>query len=143
VVLIGAILLNGGYGENLRLLEIKVAETKIFTARLENVVSILATNEDSSLVIESGDVWDYEKIFGYPRFLAAFSLTNPLYLRIDGYGSESFDPGRARKLAADVERASKYGDEYYSPLGQLDLKSELCFSLFLSIRYPTSCQSLA
>ena len=140
--LVGAIWLNGGYGENIRLLKGKVEETKIFTSRLENIVSILATNEESTIVVESGDVWDYEKIFGYPRFLAAFKITNPLYLRVDGYGPETFNPGRARKLATKVEEVSKYGDEYYSPLGQLDPNSELCFSLFLSIRYPTSCRSL-
>lgn len=140
--LVGAIWLNGGYGENIRLIESKVAETKVFTARLENVMSILSTNEESPLVVESGDVWDYEKIFSYPRFLTAFKIANPFYLRVDGYSSETFNSDRSRKLAAKVEEVSRYGDEFYFPLGQLDLKSELCFSLFLSIRYPTTCRSL-
>jgi hypothetical protein len=136
-----AILYHGHYDPVIQVIRERVVESRGFTASLERLVALLRQDEEVPLVAEGGvDVYaDYERAYSYPRFLRAYQVVNPLFLRVNGYSHESYPPGLRRDLALDLERTSAEGDSYYSPLGVLTAPQGGCYSLFLTTVSETSC----
>ena len=139
VSLILAIAYHGAYADTIWAVQGKVAATWDFTSRLQRVVFRLKQDERLQLVVESGDVLDWEPALAYPRFLNAYQVANPLYLRVNGYSSDTVTPGLRTRLATELQQRSIEGGWGYSPLGSLDEGPTQCISLFLSVRYSTSC----
>jgi len=121
-------------------MQASVASTREFTGNLESLVTRLRQDQTLQLVVESSDVWDYEPVFGYPRFLGAYQVRNPLFLRLNGYGSGSFSSALEQRLAAELETISSDGNRAYLPLSSLADRPSLCVSFFLSAEYSTSCE---
>jgi hypothetical protein len=138
--LVVVIIYHEGYAGAIRAMQANVAETREFTTRLERLVDRLQQDETLQLVVESSGVLDYEPVFGYPRFLTAYGVRNPLFLRINGYGSASFPPGLGQRLAAELEAISSNGNRDYLSLSSLEEQPSRCISLYLSSEYPTSCE---
>jgi len=130
---------HGSYSGTRETLRGNVASTREFTARFERLVDQLRQDEDLQVVIESSDILDYEPVFGYPRFLSAYQVRNPLFLRVSGYGPDSFQPGLFRRLAEELMVISAYGDDVYLPLASLDERPDRCLSIYLTSEYPTAC----
>jgi hypothetical protein len=144
VSLILAILYHRHYDPVIQALREHILATRVFTASLEKTVAVLRQDEDVPLVAEGGDdvVADYERAYGYPRFLRAYQVTNPLFLRLHGYTSEDYPPGFRRELASDLEETSAEGDAYYSPYGQLGGGQGSCYALYLTTVSETSCSPI-
>jgi hypothetical protein len=140
VCLVLVIIYHEGYAGAIRAMKTHVAETREFTMHLERLVDRLKQDESLQLVVESSDILDYEPVYGYPRFLNAYQVRNPLFLRMNGYGSASFSPGLFRRLAAELEAVSSDGNGDYLPLSSLEEQPSRCISFYLSSEYATGCE---
>jgi hypothetical protein len=139
--LVVVIVYHEGYAGSIRAMQANVARTREFTSRLERLVARLKQDESLQLVVESSGVRDYEPVFGYPRFLRAYQVWNPMLLRLNGYGSGSFSPSLEQSLAAELETISLQGNTDYLPLSSLEEQPDRCLSFFLRLEYPTGCEA--
>jgi hypothetical protein len=144
VSLVLAILYHRHYDPVIQALREHVIATREFTSTLERMVTVLQQDEDVPLVAEGGDdvLADYERAYSYPRFLRAYGVVNPLFLRLHGYTHESFPPGWLRELASGLEETSANGGDYYSPLGMLAGAQGGCYALYLTTESKTSCSPI-
>lgn len=135
------IIYHRGYSGSIRAIHESVAQTTAFTSDLERLVDEPRQDESVQLVIESSGILDYEPVYGYPRFLSAYQVRNPLLLRMTGYGSAQFPPGLGQRLAAELEAISRNGNKDFKPLSSLDEDRGRCLSFFLTVDYPTGCDA--
>lgn len=145
VFALALVVISKGYARIILLLEEHVKLTNEFTNGLNQMSSTLKQNPDYVLVLESSDVWEYEPVFSYERFLRAYGVENPLFLRIHCYSSERFaenhdDPLKIR-LARHLSEISTQGNELFLPLSRLEDYPNRCFSLVLSNAAFTKCPS--
>jgi hypothetical protein len=139
--LVVVIVYHEGYAGSIRAMRANVAETGEFTTRLEGVAARLREDETVQLVLESSGIRDWEAaVQGYPRFLAAYQVHNPLFLRMSGYGAASFSPGLDQRLADELDAISMNGNGDYLPLASLEERPGRCLSFYLSSEYPTGCE---
>jgi hypothetical protein len=131
-----------GYVSTIEALKNYVNATNVFTYQIEQVSSLLEKNPEFALVLESGNIWDYEPIFSYERFLRAYGVKNPIFLRIHGYSPETVSAGLQRKLAIDLLDISNRGNNLFQPLTKLEYYQNRCFSLQLSGSFKNECQSI-
>ncbi len=137
-----AIAYHEGFSDIQSALRGKVAATREFTARIEAIARVLKEDERRPLVIESGTPMDFEPAyFSYPNFLRAYQVRNALFLRVTGYSPDTVAPGmfKGAQLLAD---SSRNGDSRYTPLDELDERGSRCYSLFVSVTFPTLCTPL-
>ena len=138
--LVVVIIYHEGYAGAIRAMEANVASTTEFTTRLERLVERLNQDDRLQVVVESSSTEDYEPVYGYPRFLRAYRIRNPMFLRLNGYSSDSFSEGLDRRLAAELEATSSHGGSGYLPLSTLEEQPGRCLSIFLSTEYLTACE---
>jgi hypothetical protein len=117
-----------------------VEKTITFTMRIEQVSSLLKQHPGYALVLESGNVWDYEPVFSYERFLRAYGMENPIFLRIHGYSPDTVAAGLEKNLAASILDISIRGNDLFQPLPRLENYHNQCFSLNLSGSFQNECQ---
>jgi len=130
-----------GYAPTIDGLESNVVVTNDFTNRIEQVSSLLKKNPKDALVLESGNIWDYESVFSYERFLRAYGVSNPIFLRIHGYSPEMMADGLGQSLAIHLLDISNNGNNLFHPLSQIENYRNKCFSLNLSGSFESECQS--
>lgn len=145
-----------GYSNTIETIQNNVQNTNGFTQQIERFAKILNENENYALVLESGNVWDYEFIFSYQRFLDAYQVKNKFFLRMNGYSSETVAPGLPKILASDLtnisENGFETGDVYYYyipgskflPLSQLSHFGKMCYSIRISgdLQTNSNCELL-
>jgi len=131
-----------GYAPITAALEKKIEVSHNFTNRIEQVSFLLKQNPENALVLESGNVWDYEPVFSYERFLRAYGVENPIFLRIHGYSPEIVTAGLEQSLAASLLDISNHGNNLFQPLSQIENYNGRCFSLNLSGSFETECQTI-
>jgi hypothetical protein len=134
------IVYHEGYAGAIRAMQANVAETREFTDRLGRLAARLNQDDSLQLVVESTNVWDYELVFGYPRFLRAFQARNPMLLRLHGYGIPSYPAGRERRLATELEAISSGGNSDYLPLSFVEEEHGRCLSFFLGAEGLSGCE---
>jgi len=130
-----------GYAPTIEALEKNIKATHDFTNRVEQVSSLLKQNPENALILESGNVWEYEAVFSYERFLRAYGVDNPIFLRIHGYSPEMMADGLGQSLAIRLLDISNNGDNLFHPLSQIENYRNKCFSLNLSGSLESECQS--
>lgn len=139
-----AIIYHGSFAPVANALDVHVAESRRFTASIERISQELRSTPHVPLIVEAGeDVWaDYERAYSYPRFLRAYQVANPFFLRTS-LGAEGASPsGIHAQLAADLEKVSLEGNENYSPLPDWEETGGRCYSLMLSATRATTCTPL-
>jgi hypothetical protein len=145
VFALALVVISKGYARIILLLEEHVKLTNEFTNGLNQMSTLLKQNPDYALVLESTDVWEYEPIFSYQRFLRAYGVENPFFLRIQCYSPETIaenneNPLKVR-LAQDLSEISVHGKDLFLPLSRLEDYQNRCFSLALSNAAFTECPS--
>jgi len=136
------LIFSRGYQPIIEKIEYNVSKTTIFTNRLDKIVTLLKQNPEKALVLESGIVWDYEPIFSYERFLRAYGVENPLFVRIHGYSPETETSDLEEQLASTLLNISNQGNALFQPLSHLSDYQNQCFSLDLSGTFDTECQPI-
>lgn len=117
-----------------------VKHTIAHTARIQKIADVLRADPSATVIIESGNVWDYEPVYSYGVFLRAFEVANPLHLRLHDFTPESVHQGLEHELAVSMVKASEEGNDTYRPLSEADMQN--CYSIVLSGSPTTSCQPL-
>jgi hypothetical protein len=139
------VVLSKGYARIILLLEEYVRVTHEFTNGVAQVSSLLRQHPDDALVIESTNVWDYEPVGSYERFLRTSGVENPLFLRIHCYSWKTMaenneHPLRVR-LAQELSVISAQGNDHFLPLSSLEDYGNRCFSVTLPNVTLTECPS--
>jgi hypothetical protein len=137
---LAVVILMKGYTPISLALDEYVKTTIDFTDRLDRIALLLKNNKEYALVIESGDVWDYEPIISYERFLRSNGVKNQIFLRIHGYSQNSAKSGLEKSLTDQLIKISTNGDNNFEPIFQLKNFYNACFSLELSGNFKTECQ---
>lgn len=119
-----------------------VNTTRAFTGRIEELAQKLRVHPDAVVVLESGNVWDYEPIYSNQIFLRAYKVTNPVTLRMVGYSPQTVEAGLEQRLAQTLLNLSQNGNENFLPLSKLDPSKQSCYSLRLSGKAPLLCKEL-
>ena len=128
------IFVKGGYAPIIWRIENRVQSSREFSAQIETLSSLLKEDNKNALLIETKNVWDYEKVFSYEEFLRAYGVTNPIYLRIQGFSPETVEAGLEKSLASQLLSISLYGDTHFSPLSEFETEGVdgSCYTLNLS-----------
>jgi hypothetical protein len=134
-----AITVMNGYIATLVKAKENAVRTQAYTANVRRIADILNQNPDKTLIIESGNPWDYEVIFAYHKFLRAFGATNDMALKINGYSEETVNPGIEQELTSQMKAWSENGNADFIVL---PVNPENCFSLPLSTTVTTNCEQL-
>lgn len=142
IIALALFVLLRGYAPTIDALEKNVRVTKDFTNHIEQLSSILRLNPESALVLESGNILDYEPIFSYERFLRAYGVQNPLFLRIHGYSPEVVASGLDQSLALKLLDISNQGNNLFQPLSKIKNYQNRCYSLSLSGSFKSECQPI-
>ena len=140
-VALALLVFSRGYAPAIEALEKNVKVTHEFTRRIEQASFLLKQNPEDALVLESGSVWDFEPVFSYERFLRAYGVENPIFLRIHGYSPEIVADGLERSLVIRLLDISNRGNNLFQPLSQIENYQNKCFSLNLSGSFETECQA--
>ncbi len=111
--------------------------TQAFTQRVQEISMKAKADSKVPLVIESGAYSDYEIIFAYQRFLRAYGVTNPLFLRLHNYDGQAI-AGMSPSLADELKTIQNNGSDLFEPLSDLPKN---CYSIKLA-PVETTCQSL-
>lgn len=123
-----------------------VRTTQAFDARLTQVVNVMRQSPTSAIVIESYNIGNYESVYGWERYLRAYGVTNPIFLRIHSYSSDTATSIHDRVLASGLENTSQNGrydqGRNFSPISQFDGFVHNCFSLHLTGKTETECTDL-
>jgi hypothetical protein len=86
-----------------------VADTMVFTGKLERLAQRCNEHPDWPVVFDSHNVWDYEPIESLQKFLAVYGVHSPIFLRLE-FSSESFAAGSLeRNLTVAMETRSREG----------------------------------
>lgn len=134
-----AVTIMNGYIATLVKAKENVARTQAYTASVRRIADVLNQNPDKTLIIESGNPWDYEVIFAYHKFLRAFGATNEMALKINNYSEETVNPGIEQDLTSQMRFWSEKGSADFIALPE---NHENCFSLPLSTITTTNCEKL-
>lgn len=111
-------------------------ETVRFTRELERKFGIVTRElrglPGTVVVINSHDLWDYERAVAVARFLKAEGLDNPVAVRLNGYSSADRLPGSFEKRVAQLMEQLARGDHGGTtvPFGEAVLTD--CYSIGLS-----------
>jgi uncharacterized membrane protein len=117
-----------------------VANTQGFDAKLNQVVAVIKEHPDAAVVIESHFALDYEAaVQSWPRQLRAKNIQNPIFLRLQGYSSDTVETDRLIVLTGNLERISRDGLREISPISELEQFEGNCISLQLSGYTPGEC----
>lgn len=120
--------------------EQNVVNTTAYTSRIKQLAIVLSKDPTTPVILESANVWDYEPIYSYTVFLRAHGVNNPFFLKLNGYDSETVNPGLEHNLAKELKTIEKQGDARFLPLSQVDLNN--CYSLIISGNTSTKCTPL-
>jgi hypothetical protein len=142
IAALALLVFSRGFAQIMVALEERVKVTHNFTDRIEQISSLLKQNPNDALVLESGGVWDYEPVFSYERFLRAYGVENPIFLRIHNYSPEAVTAGLEQSLAVQLVDISSNGSSLFQPLSRLEKYKNHCFSLNLSGSFKTECQAV-
>lgn len=140
IVALAILVVSSGFTKTIHALENNVSKTQEFTNRIQNTAKLLNNHPEKVLVLESGNVWDYEPIVSYERFLRAYGVNNLIFLRINGYSPESENNELTKSLANISVDISSNGNAGFSQLFLLENYKNQCYSLFLSEISKTECQ---
>jgi hypothetical protein len=118
-----------------------VAATRRFKIQLTNTVNLLKADPEAALVIESTSVGDFEPIISYARFLSAYGVRNPLFLKLNGYAVD--DRSRLdHQLSVYLVSLSANGGDGYRPMAELGARQGACYMLRISPGFENSCVRL-
>jgi hypothetical protein len=112
-----AVALHRGYGPFREYAGRYVQVSNAFYSSFQSLVSTAQTHPQSSILIENHGIEEYEPVVSLARFLRAYGVNNPLFLRIGPYPYRVQDP-LERDLAARLNRLQRRGGEGYSPSAQ-------------------------
>jgi hypothetical protein len=116
-------------------------ETTKYTNRIKDLTLFFKNNQNASVIFESSNVLsDYERIYSYTVFLRAHGVSNPFFLKLNGYSSETVNPGLEQNLAKELEVIEAEGNTRFLPLLEADLTN--CYSLAISGLPTTPCTPL-
>jgi hypothetical protein len=101
-----------------------VDQTASFTNELIRIADVCAEEPGKPLVFVSHRPIDYESLYSVASFLRYYSVTNPIYLQLEGYGPETYQNGLQLALSEELHAASLQGDETFRPIGELGLEQE-------------------
>jgi hypothetical protein len=131
-----------GYQPIIQFVDSNVKSTNLFVAGVEQMASRLRSHPDRALVIESGNIADYELIYSYEQFLRAYGAKNSIFLRIHGYSVETSRYDQEAKLTGDLVQLSATGTDGFTRLSDLRGFGEKCYSLSLSGPFQTECEPI-
>lgn len=96
-----------------------VHHTAAFTNQLLHIADLCADEPAKPLVFVSHRPIDHESLYSVASFLRYYSVTNPIFLQLEGYGPEEYEGGLQRALSEGLQAASLQGDETFEPIGEL------------------------
>lgn len=103
--------------------------TKAYTTQIEIMVSVLKQHPERSVVVISGNPWDYEPVHAYSKFLRAYGVTNKLHVQLQGYSPETVKVGLEKQLATELLNKQLKGGGEYLPF---PTQMEACYSIRLT-----------
>jgi hypothetical protein len=101
-----------------------VRQTTAFTNEVLRIATACEAEPETPLVFVSHRPIDYETLYSVASFLRYYSVSNPIYLQLEGYGQETYPRGLQRALAEELQNASVRGDETFRPINELQLDKE-------------------
>jgi hypothetical protein len=116
VALLLGLTLAAGWGPLREASAANAAATREWTARLDRIAARLRHEPTHPVLVVSHDIGDYEPIFAIPRFFAAMRVTNPLFLAIPVYRT---DTAWTEVLARTLRDAALFGAAGYRPFEEL------------------------
>ena len=83
--------------------------TRIFTQSLLRIVEEVRRDPGVPIIFESHRAWDLEPVYSLRRFLSAYGVSNPLFLKLEGWSEKACQPGLEVTLARALQRYSEGG----------------------------------
>jgi len=101
-----------------------VHESTAFTNELLKIAEASSSEPDKSLVFVSHHPDDYESLYSVARFLRFYNVSNPIFLKLEGYGQETSHNGLQRMLTQRLRDASTLGNATFRPIAELQFGNE-------------------
>jgi hypothetical protein len=101
-----------------------VRQTTAFTNEVIRIATVCEAEPEKPVVFVSHRPIDYETLYSVASFLRYYSVSNPIYLQLEGYGQETYPRGLQRALTEELQDVSRRGDETFRPIGELQLDKE-------------------
>lgn len=122
--------------------QVKVADnvtsTQRYTAHITKIANEVKAHPEKPIVIESGNLWDYEPVYANSKFLRAYGVTNTLHLRLHNYAPDTVAQGLEKQLATELLEIQNNGGGEYT---KLPAQLSNCYSLQLIV-IETECELL-
>ena len=127
--------------------------TRAFVKSLTNLIEEVKAHPATPIILESHSVWDIEPISSVRRFLTVYGVSNPLYLKLEGWSAAALTTDLEKKLGNRMEKLSRLGDldNWYGfiyapqipfyPISKIQLNGE-CFAVGFSGEPISSCRHL-
>jgi hypothetical protein len=138
--------ISSGYSASVSTISMIVSTTNQFNVQLNSLIHDAISHPKDIIVLESSNVWDYERIFSYQVYLLNNGVTNPITLRIHGYTPQSIANSHDVNLVQEVELSqeledwSNNGHDHLLPLKTLQNYGQNCISVMMSAEVETKCQ---
>lgn len=142
IIVLFLLIFSRGYSPIMSSIMNNINTTNDFQNKLGRIVSTVKSYPEYAIVLESGNVWDYEPIFSYQIYLRAYGVNNPIILRLHGYSPESFGQDLNKGLANTLINLSNNGSDLFLPLKSLNNFDNRCFSIDLSGSFVTQCRPI-
>jgi hypothetical protein len=134
-IILSLLILTRGYDQIRDSSAINRIRTNDFNNHLNVLVKNAKEKPKRSLVFESYAISDYEAIFSLQRYLKAYGIDRPMYLRLHSYPSSNNASGLDELLRNELVTYSKKGSKnnfIFRPLNKL--KDDDCISIVFFTR---------
>lgn len=115
-LVIGVILLvlltygRTGYATTFNTSRLHSIKTKEFAASFSWVVKEVKKSPRIPIIVESHDMWDYERVLALREFFSAYGVTNPLALKIVGWSEATCKDDKEKWLSNSLHELSDKGE---------------------------------
>ncbi|MFA6518496.1 MAG: hypothetical protein WCV93_02465 [Candidatus Shapirobacteria bacterium] len=134
-----------GYGVIVEAGRNNAVRTRLFTDKVQMIVTEANKNKEKILLFESDDPGDYESVLSIKRFIEAYGVKNVLGFRWRGKSVEEYDSFLERDLSGSLINISKKGGSGFFDgfiAGEL-IEEKKCITIsFMDDRIKISCDQI-
>jgi hypothetical protein len=112
--------------------ERQVEVSNNFSNQINSISLLSKANPHIAIVLEAGAPFDYEPIISYSRFLHAYGVSNPIYVRWSGSALSSYSELQLSTLVSQIQEWSQSKSELFDPLSDLSSNPVNCISIRLN-----------
>lgn len=132
--------LNGNFFKIRENAKINAFRTQLFTDRIMFIEKTAKQFPDKKIIIEIGEIVDYEPIISYQRFLYNMEVKNKTYLK-SHIEKAQLKSSLDEVLSAQIEDISKNGLAFFSPY-DVDSNDDNCIAIQIRGDWPSNCEKI-